>query len=288
MKSGIVLAFCVVVLAVVAIAVAYRAIARRKAEKAGNTESDQALWDPVLCEHGWKKIDEGECPNTHSRFRVNSPCEMWMVERCELCKTKRFSCSDASCPDFDECRRLYEADSPHPGKIEEEFVGRVADERGIEYSKYRLSDCYGNERMGYRRIVPTTFRSICPDCGGSVVGVDAERVLPGGSGPLPTAFCCKECGRQQKDDFGVMLVEDREGDLSFEKPLGEQPACPEGGCHDWSVVEASAGIEWPEGVEPCTENLIFANEVEYTLLRCEKCGKTSTSETIVSRGQAPR
>ena len=229
MKSGMVLAVCVVVLAVAAIAVAYGVITRRKAEKASRAESDKVLWDPALCEHVWKKLDEGACPNTHSRFKVNSPCEMWTVERCELCKTRRFSCSEASCADYGECGRLREAGSPHSGKIKEEFVGRVADERGVEYSKYRLTDCYGNERMGYRRIVPTTFRFICPDCGGSVIGVDSERVLPGGVGPLPTAFRCKECGRQQEDDFGVTHVEDREGGLSFEKPSGEQLACPEGG-----------------------------------------------------------
>lgn len=167
-----------------------------------------------------------------------------------------------------------------------EFVDRVADDKGVVYAQYRVTDASGNMRMGYCRIIPTTFRYTCPDCGGAVVGADARRVQPAGTGPEPTAYRCEGCGRQEAADFGVPHVEEREGEMTFETPSGAQPACPQGGQHDWHLEDTHADIVWPEGVDQITENLVFTDEVEYQTWRCSKCDETKSVETVLSRGQS--
>lgn len=155
-------------------------------------------------------------------------------------------------------------------------VGRMADKNGFEYACYRVRDDAGHERMGYCRIVPTTYAFTCPDCGGMVVGVDARRVWPGTTGPEPTSFRCEECGRQEAFDFGVPRVGEREGDLSFSEPQGLQPACPRGGKHAWEVVSTWSEEKLPDGVDPCLENLCLLEEVWYDMRRCTKCGEEHT------------
>lgn len=168
----------------------------------------------------------------------------------------------------------------------EEAVGRVVDVHGFEYVQYRITNSDGMEQTGYRRVIPTTFLFTCPDCGGTVVGVDAKRVRPGGKGPEPSAFRCESCGREEPTDFGVPHVEERTGELSFVEPNKVQPACPQGGAHDWVFEGSLTRLEYPPGVDACTENLIFADEVEYATWHCTKCGEEKEERTIVSSGQS--
>jgi hypothetical protein len=112
-------------------------------------------------------------------------------------------------------RARQEADFSLAEVVRIDRVGEVTDNHGVEYAKYLLSDGHGHEKAGYRRIIPTTYRYRCPDCGGAVVGVDAVRVKPGDSGEEPTAYRCEVCGRQEQSDFAVARVSREEGDLTL-------------------------------------------------------------------------
>lgn len=243
-----------------------------KEEREAEEERKHKPWDPALCIHEWETHDSGECENTYSSYGGGTERQTWKVLRCTHCGTRLFSCSDTSCLCHDECRGMYEDASPESGDIERELIERVADKNGFEYSHYLLRDRFGNEREAYCRVVPTTIPFSCPDCGGMVVGVDAKRVWPGSAGVEPTAYACEACGRQEDYDFGVPRVEYREGDPLFVEPKGKQPVCPQGGKHEWEALDSWTEQEWPEGVDPCTENLMFLEEVRHERLRCTKCG----------------
>lgn len=152
-------------------------------------------------------------------------------------------------------------------------VGKVADAQGFEYMQYRVTDRPGHARMGYARVVPTTYPFTCPDCGGMVVGVGAARVRPGTTGPDPTAFRCEKCGREESTDFGVPRVVDREGEISFDAPRGVQAVCPRGGKHEWELLSEWEAEELPPGVDGCLENLCLVEQVWHQQLRCTKCGE---------------
>lgn len=93
------------------------------------------------------------------------------------------------------------------GDVTREVIDHMADVHGFEYARYRLTDPYGNTRVGYRRVIPTTYLFTCPDCGGLVVGEDTPRVRPGDVGPDPTAFVCEGCGRRETHEFGLPRIE---------------------------------------------------------------------------------
>ena len=120
---------------------------------------------------------------------------------------------------------------------ERELIDHVADAHGFEYAHYRLRDRSGASREAWCRIIPTTIPFSCPDCGGMVEGVDARRIWPGTAGPEPTAFRCARCGRQERRDFGVPLVTEREADPVFEEPRGAHTVCSRGDRHALELLE---------------------------------------------------
>lgn len=272
---------CIIILCVAGvfavISIVGQTIESRKERKA-EYERKHKPWDPTLCTHEWEACDSGTCENTYSSYGGGVEQQEWHVDCCTHCGTKRFYCSDSSCQDYDKCRAMYEDQQPVSGPLERTLIERVADKNGFEYAHYLLKDRFGNKREAYYRVVPTTIPFSCPDCGGMVVGVDAQRVWPGSTGEEPTAFRCENCERQEDHEFGVPRVEYREGEPSFAEPAGKQEVCPSGGKHEWETLDEWSETDFPEGIDPCLENLSFLEEVWYKKLRCTKCGK----ETVVT------
>ena len=233
----------------------------------------EPTWDPALCPHLWKTIESQTCSEDYGSSEGPLGAQAWKVSRCKLCGIKRFSCTNQSCPNYDECKRRYEEGSPEPGEIRRIATGRFADAQGFEYLRYDLSDRFGNQRTGYCRVIPTTYPFTCPDCGGMVVGVDTPRVRPGGTGPEPTAFRCETCGRTEPKEFGVPRMEDREGAITYDEPRGMQPACPHGGKHNWEVIAEWESEELPEDVDGCLEDPSLVQVTRHQTLRCTKCGE---------------
>ena len=92
---------------------------------------------------------------------------------------------------------------------------------------------------------------------------------------------------RKQGDFGVDEddVSEKGGRDHLEtSPHSREAACPEGGAHDWQLVGSSTSYEWPPGVDMCTENLIFVDEVESRTYRCARCGEERTSTEKVSSG----
>ena len=268
----------------------------RRIEYARNRAVSRALdgphtWDPALCEHSWIEVGNGECLSDYGWNGYQSvPTELgsYKTYACRKCGARGITCThkgfdeplltcgDQTCTSCDlmpKCPAEVYVKQPEAGEVTRTHLNRVADAQGLEYNMYRLSDSHGNARIAYCPIVPTTYLFACPECGSAVVGVDAVRVRPGGTGPIPTTYRCEGCGRQETYDFGVPRVEDCESGLTFEEPRDAQPACPKGGCHDWEVVDEWETEEFPPGVDPCTENLCLLEQVVHHRLRCTKCGQ---------------
>ena len=269
---------------------------RRLLEQAYERDVAQAIhgpytWDPALCEHSWVKIDDGECLSDYGwngYQSVPTALGSYSTYSCIKCGAHAYTCTHmsvdkpkltcgeqtcAGCDLMPTCPAELNVEQPEDGEITRTFANRVVDAKGFEYNQYRLRDSHGNERIGYCPIVPTTYLFTCPDCGNTVTGVDAARVRPGGIGPNPTAYRCEGCGRQEAYDFGVPRVEDCESPLTFDEPRGMEMACSEGGRHSWEVVDEWETVDFPPGVDACTENLCFLEQEVHHRLRCVKCGK---------------
>lgn len=93
----------------------------------------------------------------------------------------------------------------------------------------------------------------------------------------------RESRPSKKEQSGKQEAQE---ELSFVEPSKIQSACPQGGEHDWIFEESLTRLEYPPGEDACTENLIFADEVEYTTWHCAKCGEQREERTVVSEGQS--
>lgn len=121
---------------------------------------------------------------------------------------------------------------------------------------------------------PKVRHNCCPHCGGVVtsrwydpnvedtwVGTDVY----GGEGDAYLVYECERCGHREDYDFS--------GDY--------EEVCS---THAWRDVDEWSTEEFPDGVDACTENMIFMYTVRKTKQRCLYCGAERLVSEVTSTG----